>query len=65
MGLGDMLQAKRDAEDAARYRFLRDSAGNAIMKRLMAEVRSNEWDKLVDAEVARFARIAKGKKESQ
>lgn len=48
MGIGDMLQAEQDAEDAARYRWLRDQAGNAIMKKLMDEARPKQWDKLVD-----------------
>lgn len=34
--------------DAERYRFLRDRAGNEIMHHLMAECRSDEWDRLVD-----------------
>lgn len=36
--------------DAERYRYLRDIAGNRVMKRLMAECRPDEWDKLVDAD---------------
>jgi hypothetical protein len=48
MGLGDMLQAQQDAEDAVRYRYLRDRAGNAIMRKLMDESRPSEWDKIVD-----------------
>lgn len=34
--------------DAERYRYLRDSAGNTIMRKLMKECRPDEWDKLVD-----------------
>lgn len=48
MGIGDMLQAQRDSEDAARYRYLRDSAGNSIMKKLMKECRPDGWDAIVD-----------------
>jgi hypothetical protein len=48
MGIGDMPQAEQDAEDAQRYRHLRDRAGNRIMKKLMDESRSDEWDNLVD-----------------
>jgi hypothetical protein len=36
------------ARDAARYRWLRDKAGNDIMRTLMMESRPDEWDKLVD-----------------
>jgi hypothetical protein len=36
--------------DAERYRFLRDQAGNSIMRRLMKECRPDEWDVLVDHE---------------
>ena len=43
------LQAAADAEkDAARYRWLRDKAGNEIMRKLMNECRSEHWDKLID-----------------
>lgn len=48
MGIGDMLQAQRDAEDAARYRWLRDHTGNTIMRKLMKECQPNRWDELVD-----------------
>lgn len=48
MGIGDMLQAQQDAEDAARYRWLRDSAGNGVMRKLMKECRPEGWDALVD-----------------
>jgi hypothetical protein len=34
--------------DGARYRWLRDSAGNDIMRKLMKECRPEQWDKLVD-----------------
>lgn len=40
--------AKELATDAHRYRWLRDRAGNAILKQLMREPRSDEWDRLVD-----------------
>lgn len=35
-------------KDAARYRWLRDSAGNGVMKKLMKECRPDGWDALVD-----------------
>lgn len=41
MGIGD-------AADAARYRWLRDSAGNGIMRKLMKECTPSGWDVLVD-----------------
>lgn len=50
MGIGDMLQAQVDAEDAARYRYLRDSAGNGIMRKLMRVCSPTGWDRLVDQE---------------
>ncbi len=53
MGIGDMLQAEQDAEDARRYRYLRDRAGNTIMRKLMDESRPDEWDKLVDRDRVR------------
>lgn len=59
MGLGDMLQAQQDAEDAARYRHLRDRTGNKVMRKLMAESRPSEWDRLVDADRRRAAREAR------
>ena len=39
------------AKDAARYRWLRDSAGNDIMEKLMAECSPPRWDELVDAAI--------------
>ena len=56
MGLGDMLQAQRDVEDARRYRWLRDSSGNDIMRKLMREPRSEGWDALVDSDMHRSNR---------
>lgn len=50
MGIGDMYKAQADERDAERYRYLRDIAGNKVMKQLMAECRPDEWDKLVDAD---------------
>lgn len=35
--------------DALRYRWLRDRAGNAIMRELMGLCRSSEWDASIDA----------------
>jgi len=34
--------------DAARYRWLRDRAGNDVMKELMDEARGAKWDAIVD-----------------
>lgn len=47
------LAAERDAlrKDAERYRWLRDSAGNDIMEKLMAECSPPRWDELVDAAI--------------
>ena len=50
MGIGDMYQAQQDAVDAERYRYLRDRAGNEIMKKLMKECLPERWDVLVDAD---------------
>lgn len=36
--------------DAERYRYLRDRAGNGIMKRLMETALCEKWDSLVDHE---------------
>ena len=49
----DALAAERDAlrRDAERYRWLRDSAGNDIMEKLMAECSPPRWDELVDAAI--------------
>lgn len=49
----DALAAERDAlrKDAERYRWLRDSAGNDIMEKLMAECSPPRWDELVDAAI--------------
>lgn len=49
----DALRAERDAlrKDAERYRWLRDSAGNDIMEKLMAECSPPRWDELVDAAI--------------
>lgn len=49
----DVLAAERDAlrKDAERYRWLRDSAGNDIMEKLMAECSPPRWDELVDAAI--------------
>lgn len=44
-------QPSADALDAARYRWLRDSAGNDIMEKLMAECSPPRWDELVDAAI--------------
>lgn len=38
-------------KDAERYRWLRDSAGNDIMEKLMAECSPPRWDELVDAAI--------------
>jgi hypothetical protein len=35
-------------EDAARYRWLRDKAGNKVMKSLVGEARPPQWDVIVD-----------------
>lgn len=35
-------------QDAARYRWLRDRAGNSIMNKLMDESRPEKWNELVD-----------------
>jgi len=43
-------EAKAIVRDAERYRYLRDNAGNEIMRKLMEECRPEEWDKLVDQE---------------
>lgn len=51
MGFGDMLQAKLDAEDAKRYRHLRDHTGNTLMRKLMKLCQSKDWDKIIDAEM--------------
>ena len=44
---------ERDAlrKDAERYRWLRDSAGNDIMEKLMTECSPPRWDELVDAAI--------------
>jgi hypothetical protein len=49
----DALASERDAlrKDAERYRWLRDSAGNDIMEKLMAECSPPRWDELVDAAI--------------
>jgi hypothetical protein len=39
------MAVERDAE---RYRWLRDRAGNKIMRRLMKESIAPEWDRIVD-----------------
>jgi hypothetical protein len=65
MGIGDMLQAERDAEDAKRYRWLKshpDTTPN--LWRLLAkggpENSSESFDKMVDrimaSEAAAFER---------
>lgn len=56
MGLGDMLQGQRDAEDAKRYRHLRDSAGNGVIKKLMKKYRADDWDAIVDKDMHRSNR---------
>lgn len=35
-------------QDAARYCWLRDRAGNSIMNKLMDESRPEKWNELVD-----------------
>ncbi len=50
------LQRRRITEtacgdDAARYRYLRDKAGNKIMQALMDTAIPPEWDRLVDADM--------------
>lgn len=35
--------------DAARYRYLRDDAGNSIMRTLMRYASADAWDRTVDA----------------
>lgn len=35
-------------QDAERYRWLRDQAGNDVMKELMGESRPSAWDAIVD-----------------
>ena len=42
------VRVRSQLSDAARYRWLRDSAGNEIMRKLMKECRPEQWDKLVD-----------------
>jgi len=42
--------------DAARYRWLRDSSGNDIMRKLMREPRSDGWDALIDRDMHRSNR---------
>jgi len=42
------FQIKEAKRDVARYRWLRDKAGNDIMRDLMKECRPEQWDKLVD-----------------
>jgi hypothetical protein len=44
----DIDEVERLHADAERYRWLRDYAGNSIMRRLMKECRPDVWDKLVD-----------------
>ena len=44
----DIDEVERLHADAERYRWLRDYAGNEIMRDLMRECRPGEWDKLVD-----------------
>jgi hypothetical protein len=46
----DALAARlAEAErDAARYRWLRDKAGNKVMRDLMDECRPDGWDRIVD-----------------
>lgn len=41
----ELAAAKRDAE---RYRWLRDKAGNSIMRRLMDSAIPPEWDDMID-----------------
>jgi hypothetical protein len=43
--------------DAARYRHLRDCAGNYIMHRLIDECRPGEWDRMVDEDMAAAPRM--------
>ena len=52
--MSDILKKYTDAElvaleaDAIRYRWLRDSAGNDIMRRLIQESSTPKWDRMVD-----------------
>jgi hypothetical protein len=39
-------------KDAERYRYLRDLAGNDILRLLMREARPDKWDALVDEDRA-------------
>lgn len=41
----ELAAAKRDAE---RYRWLRDKAGNSIMRRLMGSAIPPKWDDMID-----------------
>jgi hypothetical protein len=43
--LGELAAAKRDT---ARYRWLRDTAGNDIMRRLMNSAVPSKWDDMID-----------------
>jgi phage terminase large subunit GpA-like protein len=55
MGLGDMLQAQRDAEDAKRYRWLRDHCDSQF--RPVARVPC-DYDENTDYEIQWFGKMA-------
>lgn len=44
----DVKRLNANATDAARYRWLRDRAGNEILRNLMRQSRPGVWDELVD-----------------
>lgn len=50
MSVADWFRSRDIERDAERYRYLRDRAGNEIMRRLMDECRPDEWDKLIDSD---------------
>lgn len=45
-------EPSEDARDAARYRYLRDLAGNGIMRLLMKPSNPDQWDALIDHDLA-------------
>jgi hypothetical protein len=53
MGIGDMLQAQQDAEDAARYRWLRSHIAETIIGRIRREGENLTMDELVDKRMKR------------
>jgi hypothetical protein len=64
MGIGDMYQAERDAEDAKRYRFLRDKSSPERCKIYLAtdyreqSMLPSALDAAIDADIAASTRTS-------